>query len=94
MAKESFERQIELAESLKSSLNRLQESLGAASKSYQQRSNELRDAGMMAEFSQKFIEEYVAETTQRINNVVEQINGRDIPFIQNYIVYLEQGRAI
>ena len=87
MAK-SYGHELALAEDLKKYLNTLQERLNIVQMQYWNKSNDLSQAGMMEEVYSKFVQEYVSETTQKIKDVVSQINERDIPFIERYIAYL------
>ena len=87
----SFSHQIELAEDLKKYLHGFQERLGDVAQNYKNKCNDLFEAGMMDETFKDFEQNYMQETIQKIANVVEQINERDIPFIEKYIDYLEQN---
>ena len=89
----SFEHQIELAEDLKSYLIRLQEHLANAAQKYHDKADSLYEAGMMDE-KHKVLEEYMFETSSRIKGVVEQINESDIPFVNSWISYLEEGQSV
>jgi len=93
MAKQTaFEHQIALAEDLKKWLNNLHERLFLVTSSYNSKINDLHQAGMMEEFYQKFVQENVPETNEKIKDVLRQIHECDIPFIEKYIAYLESGR--
>lgn len=89
----SFQHQIELAEDLKAYLIRLQDNLANAAQKYQNKVNSLYEAGMMDEKHQ-VLEEYMFETVNRIKSVVDQINESDIPFVDNWINYLEESQSI
>ena len=89
----SFEYQIELAEDLKAYLIRLQENLTHTAQKYQDKVNNLYEAEMVDEKHQK-IEEYMHETVSRIKSLVEQINELEIPFVDSWINYLEEGQSI
>ena len=84
----SFSHQIELAEDLKKYLNNLHERLFFVTTDYNNKVNDIHQAGMMEEYYSKFVQEYVYETNQKIKEVVTQIHERDIPFIEKYIAYL------
>ena len=89
MAKQtSFEYQNELAEDLKKYLNNLHERLFLVTADYNNKVNDIHQAGMMEEYYTQFVQEYVHDTNQKIREVVNQIHERDIPFIEKYIAYL------
>ena len=90
MAREvSFEAQLELAEELRRYLHGLQVRLGAVVGQYKQYAAKLYEARMVDEVHQKFVSNYVEETTSKINTVIELINEQDIPFVDGYIKDLE-----
>ena len=87
--KDSIRSQIEMAEELKRYLHGFQERLGAAANSYKKKCDDLHDAGMLRETIEKFISDNLAETTNKLSNVVESINDKDIPYLEKYIQKLE-----
>ena len=87
----SFSYQIELAEGLKSYLHGFQDRLGAAAQNYQSKGNELHDANMMDETFEDFAQNYIEVTVQKIQELINQINECDIPFVEKYIDYLESN---
>jgi len=87
----SFSYQIELAEGLKSYLHGFQDRLGAVAQNYQAKGNELHDAQMMDETFEDFAQNYIASTVQKIQELINQINECDIPFVEKYIDYLESN---
>lgn len=60
---------------------------------YKQFAGQLYDAGMMDEVHKDFVTNYMAETNSLINSVIDNINERDIPFVNNYIQDLEEQLA-
>ena len=95
MAKQtSFSYQIELAESLKSYLHGFQERLGAVAQNYSNKCNEMYEAGMMDETHEDFVQNYMEETVRKIQDLIEQINEADIPFVEKYIDYLENNPSM
>lgn len=84
----SFSHQIQLAEELKKYLNNLHERLFFVTTDYNNKVNDIHQAGMMEEYYSKFVQEYVHETNQKIKEVYTQIHERDIPYIEKYIAYL------
>jgi type I site-specific restriction endonuclease len=89
----SFSHQIELAEELRKYLHGFQERLGDVAQNYKNKCNDLFEAGMMDETFEDFEQNYMQETISKVANVVEQINERDIPFIEKYIADLEELRS-
>ncbi len=86
----SFAHQLELMEALKSYLNGFQERLGAVAQNYESRVSELYDAGgMMDETYEDFYNNYLEVTKSKIQNLINQINEEDIPFVEKQIDYLE-----
>jgi len=84
----SFEYQIQIAEGLKKWLNDLHEKLFFLTTTYNNKVNDLHQQGMMEEYYQKFVQENVPVTNGKIKDVMQQIHGFDIPFIEKYIAYL------
>jgi predicted transcriptional regulator len=84
----SFSHQIQLAEDLKKYLENLHERLFFVTTDYNNKVNDIHQAGMMEEYYSKFVQECVHETNQKIKEVVAQIHERDIPFIERYLAYL------
>ena len=87
----SFSYQIELAEGLKSYLHGFQDRLGAVAQNYKAKGNELHDANMMDETFEDFAQNYIEVTVQKIQELINQINECDIPFVEKYIDYLESN---
>ena len=85
----SFSHQIQLAEDLKKYLTNLHERLFFVTTDYNNKVNDIHQAGMMEEYYSKFVQEYVYETNQKIKEVYTQIHERDIPFIEKYLDYLQ-----
>lgn len=86
----SFSHQIELLESLKSYLHGFQERLAIVAEKYEKQVNDLYDAGgMMDETFNDFHDNYVEVTKGKIQNLINQINDLDIPFVEKEIDYLE-----
>lgn len=89
----SYEAQIELAEQLRRFLHGLQVRLGTVVSQYTKFAGDLYDAGMMDETHSDFINNYMVETNAKINGVIDNINERDIPFVNRYIQDLEDMMA-
>ena len=88
----SFNYQVEIAEGLKSYLHGFQERLAAVAGQYERKVNELHDSGgMMDESYETFVSNYLEPTKQRIQDLIDQINDSDIPFVERYIDYLESN---
>jgi hypothetical protein len=86
----NYNYQIELLESLKSYLNGFQERLGAVGESYEKKVQELYDGGgMMEETFKTFYENYLEITKSKIQNLIDQINDSDIPFVEQQIENIE-----
>ena len=85
----SYAYQIELWQDLKSYLYQFQERLQGVSNKYQNKVNDLREAGMMREDYVRFSENELAHTQQMISGLVEHINNYDIPKVQKEIAELE-----
>jgi len=85
----SFDYQIQLLVELKNYLNNLQDRLNHVSMQYWSKSNDISQAGMFEETYSKFVQEYVYDTNQKLKDIVNQINERDIPFIEKQISFLE-----
>lgn len=89
----SYEAQAELAEQLRRYLHGLQSRLGAVVNQYRQFAGQLYDAGMLDEAHNDFVTNYMSETNDKINSVIDNINERDIPFVNSYIQELEEQMA-
>lgn len=86
----SFSHQIELLESLKSYLHGFQERLAIVAEKYEKQVTDLYDAGgMMDETFNDFHNNYVEVTKGKIQDLINQINDLDIPFVEKEINYLE-----
>ena len=90
----SFSYQIELAEGLKSYLHNFQDRLGAVAQNYRDKGNQLHDAGMMDEKFDTFTQNYLEVTISKIQELINQINECDIPFVERYIDYLEANSSV
>lgn len=86
----SYHAQLELAEELKKYLNGLQERLDVVIRHFEQEAGKLYDAGMMDETFNDFVNNYMNETNNKIRSVIDIVNGRDIPFVDDYIGRLEE----
>ena len=91
MLRQSLENHLKLAEDLKRYLREFQERLIHTAQSYQHKCHALCEAGMMEETCQEFEQQYVQQTIRLIVQAVEHINDCDIPFVEKYIVKLEQS---
>lgn len=89
----SYQAQLDLAEQLRRYLHGLQSRLGAVVSQYKQFAGQLYDAGMMDEVHNDFVTNFMAETNSLINSVIDNINERDIPFVNNYMQDLEEQLA-
>lgn len=90
----SYAYQIELMEGLKSYLDGFQQRLAAVAQNYENKVNSMREANMMEETIESFNDNYVETTKQKILELINLINERDIPFVENQIEYLEQHEDI
>ena len=90
----SFSYQIELAEDLKNFLHQFQDSLSEIADNYVNRSNQLHEAGMMEEIFNTFESNYIEVTVAKIQDLINQINECDIPFVRKYIKYLEESSSV
>ena len=86
----SYEAQIELAEQLRRYLHGLQIRLGSVVSQYTKFAGDLYDAGMMDETHSDFVNNFMTETNSKISSVIDNINERDIPFVNRYIQDLEE----
>jgi len=86
----SFAYQIELMEALKSYLDKFQDRLGAVAQNYENRVNDLYESGgMMHETYEDFYTNYLEVTKSKIQDLIDQINDEDIPFVERQIDYFE-----
>ena len=90
----TYSYQIELAEGLKSYLHNFQDRLGAVAQNYRDKGNQLHDAQMMGEDFANFSQNYIEVTVQKIQELINQINECDIPFVEKLINYLESNISV
>jgi hypothetical protein len=86
----SYAYQIELMEALKSYLDKFQDRLGAVAQNYENRVNDLYESGgMMHETYEDFHTNYLEVTKSKIQDLIDQINDEDIPFVERQIDHLD-----
>ena len=86
----SFSAQVALLEELKTYLGTFQDRLQGVSNNYQERVDQLHQAGMMNETYQRYVENELAQTQAMISRLVEHIGSSDIPKVSKEIDYLSQ----
>jgi hypothetical protein len=84
--------QIGLLQDLRGFLSQLQTALNNAATSYQRRVDALHAEGLIDDFHRDLSSECLSATTQEINQLVSNIEARDIPQVQEIISYLSSYR--
>ena len=85
----SYQAQLALAAELRKSLDELQQGLEKNYQDIVKKACELHDAGMMEETYKNFVDNYMEETVKKIKSVINIVNERDIPFVNEYMKRLE-----
>jgi DNA-binding Lrp family transcriptional regulator len=84
--------QIGLLQDLRGFLSQLQTSLNNAAAGYQRRVDALHAEGLIDDFHRDLSNESLAATLQEVNQLVANIEARDIPQVQEIIGYLSSYR--
>lgn len=89
----SLAHQIELLENLKSYLMEFQERLIGVSANYERKLDNLySEGGMIDEFHARYMENAVVPVQEKIRELVDQIEGNDLPAVRQLIEYLQEGQ--
>lgn len=85
----SFENQIRLLNLLKTNLLKMNDMLRTTTSKYNQNIEELHSAGMFKEPYEKMRNQYMSQTNAMIENIVNEVENRDISTINKIIAKLE-----
>lgn len=89
--KASYERQLELTQQLIKSLERLNENLDKAQKSYAQKIDQLERAGLMSNTIARLREDKHPDLKTKIDSLTQRISERDIKFLQGLERLIEEA---
>lgn len=89
--KASYERQLELTQHLIKSLERLNENLDKAQKSYAQKIDNLERAGLMSNTIARLREDKHPDLKTKIDSLTQRISERDIKFLQGLERLIEEA---
>ncbi len=88
-----IENQLDTLRNVKAFLQQFNDNLQISSERYQRFIDDLADQQLDAQIYERYQAEFLDETKSRIQQIIENIESGDIPYIERLIRHLEETRA-
>ena len=89
-----IENQIDTLRNLKAFLNQFNENLQTSSERYQRYLDDLADQQLDVQIYERYQAEFLDETRKRIQNIIDNIESGDIPYIERVIRHMEETYTV